>query len=157
MNVFTGGSFDLFHAGHVNFLRACKKLAGAGKVTVALNDSEFIRQYKGKAPIIENQDRKTILEACVYVDNVIWNTGGKDSSETLRLTYRGLNSSQYDSRPLVGFPDIIAIGDDWAKKDYYAQMGFTQEWLDQRGILLCYIPYTAGISSTEIKERLRAN
>ena len=26
-------------------------------------------------------------------------------------------------------PHIIAIGTDWAKKDYYDQMGFTQQWL----------------------------
>jgi hypothetical protein len=33
-------------------------------------------------------------------------------------------------------------------------MGFDQDWLDLRGIGLCYIPYTQGISSTDIKKRL---
>jgi hypothetical protein len=51
-------------------------------------------------------------------------------------------------------PDIIAIGTDWARRDYYAQMGFDQDWLDDRGIALIYIPYTQGISSTAIKERM---
>jgi glycerol-3-phosphate cytidylyltransferase len=51
-------------------------------------------------------------------------------------------------------PDLIVIGSDWARRDYYKQMGFTQDWLDERGIGLCYIPYTHGISSTEIKQRL---
>jgi hypothetical protein len=51
-------------------------------------------------------------------------------------------------------PDYVLIGSDWARKDYYKQMGFTQDWLDARGIGLIYIPYTKGISSTEIKKRI---
>lgn len=34
-------------------------------------------------------------------------------------------------------------------------LGFTQDWLDENGISLIYIPYTDGISSTEIKRRLK--
>jgi glycerol-3-phosphate cytidylyltransferase-like family protein len=52
-------------------------------------------------------------------------------------------------------PDIIAIGDDWAKKDYYKQMQFTQNWLDKKNILLVYLAYTSGISTTEIKNRIK--
>ena len=48
-------------------------------------------------------------------------------------------------------PDFIVIGSDWAKKDYYKQMNFTQEWLDENEIVLIYIPYTQGVSTTEIK------
>jgi hypothetical protein len=36
-------------------------------------------------------------------------------------------------------------------------MGFTQDWLDERGIMLLYIPYTPGISTTELKRRIRVN
>ena len=28
--VYTGGTFDLFHSGHVNFLGECRKIAGEG-------------------------------------------------------------------------------------------------------------------------------
>ena len=48
--VYTGGTFDLFHAGHVNFLKQCKKIGD--QVVVALNTDEFIFDYKGKSPII---------------------------------------------------------------------------------------------------------
>jgi hypothetical protein len=37
-------------------------------------------------------------------------------------------------------PDIIAIGSDWAVKDYAKQMNFDQDWLDARGIALIFIP-----------------
>ena len=61
-----------------------------------------------------------------------------------------------DSKPTilsVG-PDMIAIGSDWARKDYYKQMSFDQNWLDKHGISLIYIPMTCGISTTEIKNRI---
>jgi bifunctional ADP-heptose synthase (sugar kinase/adenylyltransferase) len=51
-------------------------------------------------------------------------------------------------------PDIVVIGSDWAKKDYYKQMGFTQDWLDENGIGLCYFPYTQNISTTIIKNKI---
>jgi hypothetical protein len=34
-------------------------------------------------------------------------------------------------------------------------MGFTQDWLDERNISLMYIPYTKGISTTELKRRMQ--
>ena len=55
---------------------------------------------------------------------------------------------------MVG-PNYIVVGSDWAKKDYYAQMSFTQEWLDERGIGLVYVPYTQTISSTKIRGRMQ--
>lgn len=132
--VYTGGTFDLFHSGHVNFLRKCAEL---GDVIVALNTDEFIESYKGKPPVCTFQERRDVLLACSYVLNVIPNYAGADS------------------RPAIDSvnPDIIAIGTDWARKDYHAQMGFDQDWLDARDISLIYIPYTSGISTTNLKAR----
>lgn len=135
--LYTGGTFDLFHAGHVNFLRQCKKLADT--VVVSLNTDEFIQEYKGKSPVCNYAQRSVMLESCVYVDQVIKNTDGADSKPSI----------------LSVKPTIIAIGTDWAKKDYYAQMQFTQEWLDQLDITLVYIPYTDKISTTLLKEKIK--
>mgnify|MGYP000152492310 FL=1 len=137
VRLYTGGTFDLFHAGHVEFLKRCSQIAD--HVTVSLNTDEFIYAYKKKKPVISYDERRAVLEACVYVDQVIPNIGGADSKPAIERTK----------------PDIIAIGSDWARRDYYEQMQFTQDWLDAHGISLIYIPYTQGISSTEIKERLR--
>jgi len=136
LRIYTGGTFDLFHAGHVEFLRRCAEL---GSVTVSLNEDEFIEKYKAKRPIITYREREAVLLGCRWVDNVVPNVGGSDS----RLSISLVN------------PDLVVIGSDWARRDYYSQMGFDQDWLDERGIGLCYIPYTQGISSTAIKERLR--
>ena len=136
--VYTGGTFDLFHSGHVNLLKRCSEVANGGKVIVSLNTDEFIEEYKGKAPVCSYEERKAVLEACMYVDEVIPNYGGVDSKIAIEIV----------------MPNYIVIGSDWAKKDYYSQMGFTQEWLDERGIGLAYVPYTKTISSTDIKKRL---
>jgi glycerol-3-phosphate cytidylyltransferase len=135
--VYTGGTFDLLHLGHVEFLKRCAQF---GRVVVSLNTDEFIASYKGKAPVMTYEERKAVLEACRYVSEVIPNSGGADSRIAIEQV----------------MPDVIVIGSDWARRDYYLQMGFTQDWLDSRGIGLCYIPYTEGISSTEIKKRLTA-
>lgn len=136
--VYTGGTFDLFHLGHVNLLKRCKEIAGDGKVIVSLNTDDFIFQYKNKYPVCSEKERKEVLESCRYVDEVVMNVGGKDSKIAIELAK----------------PNYIVIGSDWAKKDYYSQMGFTQDWLDEKGIGLVYVPYTNTISTTEIKGRM---
>lgn len=136
LTIYTGGTFDLPHAGHVNFLRKC---AALGEVVVALNTDEFIEQYKGKSPVMSYEERRTVLKEFKSVAQVIPNQNGADSKPAI----------------LSVQPDIIAIGSDWAVKDYYKQMSFDQAWLDREGISLIYIPYTGGISSTEIKRRLK--
>lgn len=139
LRVYTGGTFDLFHAGHINFLKRCQEIAGiAGTVTVALNTDEFIYEYKKKTPILSYQERAVVLEACRYVNFVVPNIGGADSKPAIEECK----------------PDVIAIGSDWARRDYYKQMQFDQDWLDERNISLIYIPYTKGISSTLIKQKI---
>jgi glycerol-3-phosphate cytidylyltransferase len=133
--VYTGGTFDLFHAGHVRFLGKCAEL---GSVVVGLNTDEFIEEYKGKPPVVSYADRREVLLSCKYVDRVVPNLGGSDSKPAIEVVN----------------PDWVIIGSDWARKDYYKQMCFTQDWLDARGIGLAYLPYTRGISSTIIKERM---
>jgi glycerol-3-phosphate cytidylyltransferase len=133
--VYTGGTFDLPHPGHYRLL---ERASHFGRVVVALNTDEFICTYKGKPPILTYSEREEILLACKWVDQVIPNVGGKDSTISIEMVK----------------PNYIIIGSDWARRDYYAQMGFSQDWLDDRGIGLIYVPYTKGISSTDIKKRM---
>lgn len=133
--IYTGGTFDLFHSGHVNFLRRCNEL---GDVYVSLNTDDFVESYKGERPVISYEDRKEVLLSCRYVKDVIMNIGNKDSKIAIDIVK----------------PSIIAIGSDWANKNYYDQMGFTQDWLDERGIGIVYFPYTKTISSSMIKKSL---
>jgi cytidyltransferase-like protein len=142
MRVYTGGTFDLIHPGHVSLLRHCYDLSiqnpdgENGEVVVALNTDDFVEAYKGRRPIMSYKDRAEVLLALRWVDRVVPNLSGHDSKPTIER---------------VG-PDIVAIGEDWKSRDYHAQMQFTPEWLEQRGIRLVYVPllYThAGMASQE--------
>lgn len=137
--VYTGGTFDLFHWGHVELLRRLKDLAGKdGQVIVSLNTDEFIEEYKGKKPVMSYEERYSVLDACRYVDEVVKNIGGKDSKQSV----------------LSSDIDIVAIGMDWLERDYMKQMSFTRDWLEDNDISLIYVPYTRGVSTTDIKKRL---
>lgn len=134
--VYTGGTFDLFHIGHIEQLEYCASLGD--EVVVGLNTDEFVEKYKGKPPIMCYEERKEILLATRFVDEVIENFGGEDSKPAILSV--GAN--------------IVAIGMDWLERDYCKQMGFTPAWLSDNKIILCYIPRTKGVSTTQLKERV---
>ena len=140
MIVYTGGTFDLFHEGHMNFLRQCRMLAGPqGAVVVSLNTDDFIERYKGQLPIQPYFVREAVLRNCTYVSKVVPNTGGEDSKPAI------LNVD----------PDVVAIDTGWAFQDYYKQMSFTQQWLDEQGIVLVYLPRKPGISTTQLRQHMQ--
>lgn len=140
--VYTGGTFDILHAGHIRFLQFCRKIAGDdGRVVVALNPDWFVEKFKGKKTVFDYKTREKMLYKTGLVDLVVENEGGEDSKITIAKIK----------------PDFIVIGSDWAKKDYYKQMGFTQEWLDKNDIVLIYVPYSDFISSTMIKNAVRGD
>lgn len=144
--VYTGGTFDLFHEGHVELLRSCKRIAGPdGIVVVALNTDEFITRFKINPPVQSYREREVVLTSCRYVDMVVPNVGEENSKITIE-------KFMFDNQRPV---DIVAIGSDWAGRDYYGQMGFTKAWLDSLDITLVYVDRRTGMSTTKIKDKLR--
>lgn len=137
--VLTIGTFDLFHYGHVNLLREAYYESGEGKVIVGLNTDAFVKRYKGKAPVMDYDERRAVLLACKYVDEVVENMGDESCQPIINE---------------VG-PEKLVIGSDWREKDYLKQIGVTQDWLNLEDIRLIYVPYTWMISSTEVKQRLQ--
>ena len=137
MIVYTGGTFDLFHSGHARLLERCKKAAGDGHLVVSVNPDEFCSQYK-EPPICSLAERMEVVSSCKWVDKVIVNSGGADSKPAI----------------IEAKADLIIVGSDWQSKDYYKQMGFTQEWLDEHKIGVMFVPYTEEISTTIIKSRI---
>jgi glycerol-3-phosphate cytidylyltransferase len=128
--------------GHVQLLAGCRKIAGPdGKVIVAINPDDFVLKFKGVQPTMSAHERMEVLRSCKYVDEVVINNGWQDSTKTIEK---------------YGPVDFVAIGDDWAPpKDYYAQMGFTKQWLEANDITLIYIDRNTGMSSTTIRQRLK--
>jgi cytidyltransferase-like protein len=133
--VYIGGTFDLFHWGHVQLLkRACRY----GDVVVALNPDDFAAAYK-RQPIMNLAERWAVVEACKYVTHVDVNLEGANSAPTI-TRWR---------------PRYIAHGDDWQGSDLLRQLGITEEFLGDYGIEMLYLPYTADISSSEVIARCR--
>jgi glycerol-3-phosphate cytidylyltransferase-like family protein len=83
-------------------------------------------------------ERMEVVSSCKWVDKVIVNSGGADSKPAI----------------IEAKADLVIVGSDWQSKDYYKQMGFTQEWLDEHKIGVMFVPYTEEISTTIIKSRI---
>lgn len=67
--VFTNGCFDVLHAGHVKFLRACRSLGT--RLIVGMNSDNSVRGLKGPSrPICNQVERWAVLESIRWVDEV---------------------------------------------------------------------------------------
>jgi glycerol-3-phosphate cytidylyltransferase-like family protein len=116
-----------------------RDLAGRdGTVIVALNTDEFVEQFKGKKPIMSLEERMAVVASCRYVDIVVTNTGGADSRPAILETKA----------------DFVITGTDWCDRDYMGQMGFTREWLEENNIGFGFLPYSIGVSTTDVRARL---
>ncbi len=142
MRVYTGGTFDIIHPGHVALLRQCWVLAEKhGHVTVALNTDDFVERYKGHRPVMSYDERADVLRSIRYVDSVVPNAGGEDSKPAIEAVR----------------PRLIVVGADWERRGYLAQLGVTEAWLADRDITIHYARHAWSelISDTEIRRRIR--
>ena len=68
--VFTNGCFDIIHRGHIELLKYAKSCGD--KLVVGLNSDNSVKRLKGASrPIQSQEDRKAILEAIRWVDEVV--------------------------------------------------------------------------------------
>lgn len=68
--ILTNGCFDVFHVGHVRYLRGAKALGG--RVVVAINSDASVRRLKGAGrPAMPARERAEILAALECVDAVV--------------------------------------------------------------------------------------
>ena len=129
---YTTGVFDLFHVGHLNILRAAKKICDI--LIVGVSTDELVWQYKKKKPVISFQDRIEIVRNIKYVD--------------VAIPQKNLN--KVEAAKKLKF-NILIVGDDWYNSDKW-----NKEELDLKryGVAIIYLPYTSGISSTKVKKSL---
>lgn len=128
--VYTSGTWDLFHIGHLNLIRRSKELGDT--LIVAVSTDELVESYK-EAAVIPFEERCEIVKACKYVDGVV--------KQVVLSEIRQIKEIN---------PDIITIGSDWKNK-YLEGL----EWFkNQPGKKLVYLPYTKHTSSTKIKQKV---
>ncbi len=123
--VITYGTFDLLHVGHINLLRRAREL---GDYLIVVLSSDEFNAGKGKQAYHSYEDRKVILEAVRYVDEVIPEYTWEQKIDDVK------NNNV----------DVFVMGNDWEGK-----FDFLKEYCE-----VVYLPRTEGISTTKIKNDL---
>lgn len=130
---YTTGVFDMFHIGHLNILRRAKEMCDYLIVGVTTDNLCYLR--KNKYPIINQEDRKAIINAIKYVDLVV------DQADMDKL------------KPVKDLHvDVVFVGSDWEG---------TSSWNDYEkqfaafGCEVKYLSHTDGISSTILRDKLQ--
>jgi len=132
--VYVGMSADMIHPGHLNIIHEAVKL---GSVTVGVLTDEAIASYK-RLPYLTYEQRAEIVSNIKGVDNVIPQTT-LDYVPNLRKLK----------------PDYVVHGDDWKEGVQAKTRQRIIEAMAEWGGQVIDIPYTKGISSTAMNQRLK--
>lgn len=130
---YTTGVFDMFHIGHLNILKNAKEQCEF--LIVGVSTDEVVIKYKNKTPIIPFEERKAIVEAIKYVDQVV-------PQKTMNKM-EAWNNLHFN---------VMFHGDDWKGTDMYNSL---IKALDEVGCDVVFLPHTDGISSTILTELLK--
>ena len=130
MIVYTVGTFDLLHVGHLALLNQCKLLGNILVVGVA--SDAVVNMYKPNVPIVPLEQRVEMLEALSCVDIV-----------------RPYYQLEYVSGCKEVDVDIFVVGEDWGKKQHNLDVN---NYLRKMGKEIVKVTYNPRTSSTKIKK-----
>lgn len=131
MIVYTVGTFDLLHVGHLALLNHCRTLGDT--VAVGVASDEVVNLYKPNVPIIPLNQRVEMLKALRCVDIV-----------------RPYHELEYVSGCRELNVDIFVIGEDWGSKPQNLDV---DSYLKEAGKQIVQVRYSPQNSSTKIKQR----
>ncbi len=131
MLVYTVGTWDLLHVGHLALLQYCKSLGNT--VAVGVASDEVVASYKRNVPVVPLEQRMEMLKALRCVDIV-----------------RPYYELEYVSACNELDVDIFVIGEDWGKATHNLEVEYFLRVNDKSIRQVSYHPLT---SSTKIKER----
>ena len=126
---FTVGTFDMFHIGHLNLFKQAKEYCD--HLIVAVHTDEWVMHCKNRATVINYSNRAAIVAGCRYVDEVVPNA----------------TRSKIEAWEKYHF-DVAFIGDDWKGTERWNNF---EKILKEINVNVVYVPYTKGISTTDIK------
>lgn len=129
---YTDGVYDLFHVGHLNMIQTAKDYCDY--LIVGVHGDVVVEEYKHHRPIIDENDRRRIIESIKGVDRAEINR----FRDKLKLW------------ELYHF-DVVFIGDDWKGTERWNKF---EKILAGVGVDVIYVPYTRGISTTEIRGKI---
>lgn len=129
---YTTGVFDMFHIGHLNILKRAKEQCEY--LIVGVSKDEVVKTYKNKVPVIPYEERKAIVEAIKYVDEVIPQTSMDKMEAYKKIKF-----------------NAIFHGDDWKGSDMYNEI---MKKFNEIGVDMVFLPHTDGVSSTMLREKV---
>ena len=132
--VYVGMSADIIHPGHLNVLNVA---ATYGAVTVGVLTDNAIASYK-RVPFMSFEQRAEIIENIKTVGNVV-------RQETL----------DYEDNLRTLKPDFVVHGDDWKEGVQRLTRQNVINVISEWGGELIEVPYTEGISSTQLNEAIK--
>lgn len=132
----TVGVFDMLHVGHLNLLERCKGMCE--RLVVAVCQDDYVREVKHKSPVCAAADRMRMLLALKCVDEVVPVSIEETEDKMLLLK----------NHPF----DVLFSGDDWKGSERYLK---TEKQFAELGVRIEYLPYTKGISTSELKKMIR--
>jgi glycerol-3-phosphate cytidylyltransferase len=132
MIVYTVGTFDLLHVGHLALLNHCKTLGNI--VAVGVASDEVVNLYKPNSPAIPFNQRIEMLQALGCVDIV-----------------RHYNELEYVSGCKEVDADIFVIGEDWGRNPHNLDV---ESYLKSNGKQIVQVSYNARTSSSKIKQTI---
>jgi phosphoenolpyruvate phosphomutase len=132
--VYVAMSADIIHPGHLNIIREATKL---GEVTVGVLTDRAIASYK-RLPYLSFEQRRLVMENIKGVSRVI-------PQETL----------DYVPNLLMLRPDFVVHGDDWKEGVQKETRQRVVDTIAEWGGKLIDVPYTKGISSTQLNTRIK--
>ena len=132
--VYTVGTFDLLHVGHLARLNHCKSLGDILAVGVA--SDEVVNMYKPNVPIVPLEQRMEMLRALACVDIV-----------------RPYHELEYVSGCKALDVDIFVVGEDWGKKPHNLDV---DNYIRDIGKQIEQAHYNPRTSSTKIKQMVLA-
>ncbi|MCJ8313612.1 MAG: adenylyltransferase/cytidyltransferase family protein [Saccharospirillaceae bacterium] len=130
MVVYTVGTFDLLHVGHIALLEYCRTLGET--VAVGVASDEVVNSYKPNVPVIPLEQRVEMLKALRCVDVV---------KPYLEL--------EYVSACKELEVDIFVIGEDWGNKPHNLAV---EKYLKDNGKKIVQVLYNPRTSSSKIKK-----
>ena len=130
MIVYTVGTFDLLHVGHLALLNHCKLLGD--NLVVGVASDAVVKMYKPNVPIVPLEQRVEMLEALSCVDIV-----------------RPYHQLEYVSGCKAVGVDIFVVGEDWGKKPHNLDVN---NYLRKMGKEIAHVTYNPRTSSTKIKK-----
>ena len=131
--VMANGVFDVLHKGHIELLKFSK--SQGDRLVVAIDSNDRVRELKGDhRPVNSEEDRKKLLEAIEYIDEVIV----FNSAEELRNLYNSVR------------PAVIVKGGEWTAEEIRKRDNIPEE------IIVKIFPILDNYSTTNTLNKIQS-